>query len=45
MYDFDHSALAAYRRQCHLRPGQAPEAMAAFEAGLDQQVRDLAATA
>ena len=34
MYDFDHSALAAYRGQCHLRLGQPREAMAAFEAGL-----------
>lgn len=34
MYNFDHSALAAYRGQCHLRLGQAREAMAAFEAGL-----------
>jgi tetratricopeptide (TPR) repeat protein len=34
MYDFDHSALAAYRGQCHLRLGQPCEAMAAFEAGL-----------
>jgi hypothetical protein len=34
MYDFDHSALAEYQGQCHLRLGQAREAMAAFEAGL-----------
>ena len=34
MYDFDHSALAAYRGQCHLRLGQTREAMGAFEAGL-----------
>jgi len=34
MYDFDCSALAAYRGQCHLRLGQAREAVTAFEAGL-----------
>lgn len=34
MYEFDHAALAAYRGQCHLRPGQARLAAAAFEAGL-----------
>lgn len=34
MYDFDQSALAAYRGQCHLRLGQAREAVTAFKAGL-----------
>lgn len=34
MYDFDHSALAAYRGQSHLRVGQPRQAMAAFEEGL-----------
>lgn len=34
MYDFDHSALAVYRGQCHLRLGQPREAIAAFQAGL-----------
>jgi tetratricopeptide (TPR) repeat protein len=34
MYDFDRSALAAYQGQCHLRLGQAREAIAAFDAGL-----------
>lgn len=39
MYDFDRSALAAYRGQCHLRLGQPREAMAAFEAGLAELPR------
>ena len=34
MYDFDYSALAIYRGQCHLRLGQPRAAMTAFEAGL-----------
>lgn len=34
MYDFDHSALAVYRGQCHLRLGQPREAVAALQVGL-----------
>jgi tetratricopeptide (TPR) repeat protein len=34
MYDFDYSALAGYRGQCHLRLGQPREAIEAFTAGL-----------
>ena len=34
MFDFDRSALASYRGQCHLRLGQAREAAAAFREGL-----------
>ncbi len=34
MYDFDQSALAAYRGQCHLRLAQPREAITAFETGL-----------
>ncbi len=34
MYDFDHSALAGYLGQCHLRLGQPGEAVAVYSAGL-----------
>jgi len=34
MYDFDHSSLAVYLGQCHLRLGQPGEAVAAYSAGL-----------
>lgn len=34
MYDFDHSALAGYRGQCHLRLGEAAAAVTAFREGL-----------
>lgn len=34
MYDFDHSSLAVYLGQCHLRLGQPREAVAAYSAGL-----------
>lgn len=34
MYDFDYSALAVYRGQCHLRLGQPREAIKAFTQGL-----------
>ncbi|MFB4298474.1 helix-turn-helix domain-containing protein [Actinomadura sp. NTSP31] len=34
MYEFDRTALADYRGQCHLRLGQAKDAIAAFSEGL-----------
>lgn len=34
MYEFDRTALADYRGQCHLRLGQAKEAITAFSEGL-----------
>jgi tetratricopeptide (TPR) repeat protein/transcriptional regulator with XRE-family HTH domain len=34
MYDFDHTALAGHRGQCHLRLGQPAEAITAFSEGL-----------
>jgi transcriptional regulator with XRE-family HTH domain len=40
MYDFDHSALAAFQGQCLLRLGRPGEAIAAFEAGLAELSHD-----
>jgi hypothetical protein len=39
MYDFDHSALAGYLGQCHLRLEQPREAVAAYSAGLAEVPR------
>ncbi|WP_395110615.1 helix-turn-helix domain-containing protein [Actinomadura sp. SCN-SB] len=35
MYEFDHTALAGYRGQCHLQLGQPTAAIAAFTEGID----------
>jgi hypothetical protein len=40
MYDFDYSALAVYRGQCHLRLGLPREAIEVFTAGLAEMPPD-----